>query len=335
MNRGDFFKTILGISTGSCAVISVVDGVAGVNLFKEHFCETSVPIVDTGALSDKFDLAVSSSKQFSTLSSADDVNSVESDFDLKEKSTGSFELSDVLIDGARYKLLGVSHTVENYTAHEKELSDLVKRSKFVVLENFKTIDYSYFTKLTTLCKKYDKFVVHLDNQKDSLIEFENTTGFLGSAVVAGSLLNLNRVSSRRSVLKTLAVGSVGYYALTSSFYHSFVLDHLLPRNFYFSHTLDQRNVETTLRLKTLSSLLDEQSSVLGFESVNQLDGEYILMNGGNFHRKGVLHYLDNPIELKYKKKFYDTNYGLFDNDKITHYKFNNNKKFWERILLNT
>lgn len=334
MNRRAFFKSVQLASTISLASLPLVNGFSGLELYAKTFNAEDFSEINSPTPSKQLHKKFSSHKINSDKTIVVDTTNINSLSDASEENISShdkfnFNLDDIVLSNSKFKVLGVTHDFENYFIHEKEIIDLVKNSKFVVLEYFKDVDY--YGLVADVCKYYDKPIIRVDNQSDSLVKLETNLGFFGSLLTAGSLLKSNMLTSRRDALKTFSLGALGFYLWTSSTFHSLTSLYRLPDNLSLNHTIDHRDVEFTLRLKNLNNLIYDGTISKARNLLNEAKGDYILVNVGNFHHRGLLHYSDNLFELEFKKDFYDMTYGLADNNDITCHYFDGD---WKSEVLN-
>lgn len=313
----NYFSSLFGIGVSTGFAISSFEGIRRTNQF------FSEDIVYYNKKSH-----VVSDDEIKQLGSIDDdvtpVSSVKPISDAKKK-TFVFDRDNILLGDLNCELLGVSHTLNNFNAHIPELSKLIQNSKFVVLESMHT-DYSksggYFGQIARLCQKYDKSIVTIDNLSNEAIISESSLGVLGGLVAAAGITKSSFSSSRRDFLKGLGLASLGWYFSVGSLFQN--SNGFIPENLMFSHTVDHRNVEITSRMNNLSSLIKNSD-------LNNLSGNYVLVNFGAAHTRGIQYYAKHPRELAIKKTFYDTNYGLIDDNNIKEF-FRQDDHWVYRIL---
>ena len=185
---------------------------------------------------------------------------------------------------------------------------------------------AYFGTITELCAKYGKPIIYLDSRSFLAIFAESITSQLG--VVLGGMASFKIIKpdmTKRSFAKYSLITALGAYAFLGGFssmpLKSMLAERLYPPDelmrrlfeaepYFFSHIVDQRNVQITSRLKQLPGILPA-------EDFN--NGDYILATFGAAHIIGIDFYLRNPAIHKVKSAAYAANYDLIDSDEIAKY----------------
>lgn len=254
-------------------------------------------------------------------------------------SGGSESLGDKLIEvkigNSDVKLAGVSHSREFVTAHYSSLDNLVKGCSVAVLEmrpeeiNRRDISNdgkAYFGTIHKMCHDYGKPIVYLDPLSKAGTIADMLIGMLGGVygiMKTADILKKNEMPRRKilSGAKALAGFYVFNNFILGGMSMAFIADSLgvsekKGSEFLFktqvahiSHIVDQRNVELTNRLFALPDKIEDIKA----------KGDYMLVNMGSMHTRGIEFYLKHPWIRKIKSGIYGISYSLIDDDKIDIY----------------
>lgn len=245
------------------------------------------------------------------------------------------ELINVKIGNSDVKLAGVGHSRDFVAAHYSTLDKLVRDCSVAVLEmrpeeinkgDISNNAKAYFRTIHRMCHDYGKPIVYLDPLSTAGLIADMTVGMLGGVyaiINASKILKKDDIPRRRIlsgarafaglyVFNNFILGgmSMGIIADSLGVPEKECSEFLFKTQVgHFSHIVDQRNVELTDRLLALPGRIKNIRA----------DGDYILVNFGSMHTRGIEFYLKHPWIRKIKSGLYGISYGLIDDDKTDIY----------------
>ncbi len=236
------------------------------------------------------------------------------------------------ISGSAVKLAGIEHNRKFMTDHYNTLEEMIKGCTVAVLEcgpedkNITNEAKAYFITIQKMCYQHGKPIIIIEPQSMAGGISDMAIAMLGGfyAITNASKIMKKGEMPRRRFLSgakalaglyifghpmlggasmAMAANSLGVSEEKS---RDIILD---SQAAHFNHTSDQRNVELANRLLALPA------KIQGLES----KGDYILVNYGIAHTKGIDFYLRHPVLRKIKSGIYSISYGLIDNDTMSAY----------------
>lgn len=236
------------------------------------------------------------------------------------------------ISGSAVKLAGIEHTRKFITDHYNTLEEMIRGCTVAVLEcgpYDKTINNearAYFRTIHKMCYQHGKPIITLDPQSLAGSITDMAIAMLGGLYAitnASKIMKKGEMPRRRFLSGAKALAGLYVFshpllggasmAMTANSLgvseeksRDIILD---SQAAHFNHISDQRNVELTNRLLALPA------KIRGLEA----NGDYMFVNYGIAHTKGIDFYLRHPGLRKFKSGIYSISYNLIDNDTMSAY----------------
>jgi hypothetical protein len=246
-------------------------------------------------------------------------------------TTSTYEgiMTDLEIAGRKTKMYGVAHWRPFVEHNFDTLDACIKDASVVIFEappDSNIIDNSHLAYCNTvfdLCKKYDKTIIDLDSRSSAAKNAEIVPVFAGTNAMMYGALRFNMMKFNEPIDKQDVLASLGNIVAGTGLTVASLLDEsalkydlrnsedsMVRSPYLFNHTIDQRNVTLTNRLRQMNDYLTEED----FSK-----GDHVFVNFGAAHTRGVNFYMQHPVFRAVKSAIYAATYDLFDSNEIARF----------------
>jgi hypothetical protein len=244
-------------------------------------------------------------------------------------------LEDIILNDTPIKLFGVYHTaqtIENYSKVER----LVGGSSKVILEfnsvhsKYNAKNNQYFKSVIDLCSKHNKDIIYLNPYSKLASDIDLVVGF--SSLICLGYIGFDTLISEKITKRKFMQNSIMSFFSSVLFINTYIGSNLLKnieeylgisdqklKNLFVNYINDYRNVVMTKKLKQYTK-----------KETNK--NEYILLNFGINHTRGIKFYLDNPVYLEKKINFYNHTFDFIKTEKPFSYKYISDN--WIKEIIN-